>query len=107
IPRRRGYLGEWRYGLLNDARHLDARKLKRTVDRFVALAADPDEPLPAIAAPELTQDADRARAVAAKFGLADTLPVVAICPGAEYGPAKQWPAPHFAALVDRLTGAGY
>jgi heptosyltransferase-2 len=107
IPRRRGYVGEWRYGLLNDARRLDKRRLRRTIDRFVALAADPGEPLPTVAPPVLSHDADRARATAAKLGLAETRPVIALCPGAEYGPAKQWPAPHFAALADRLAGAGY
>src|ERR1700736_1648305 len=53
IPRRRGYVGEWRYGLLNEARRLDKRKLRRTVDRFVALAGNPNEALPAITPPVL------------------------------------------------------
>jgi heptosyltransferase-2 len=107
IPRRRGYVGEWRYGLLNDARRLDKRKLRRTVDRFVGLAAGPGEPLPAALPPMLARDAERARIVATKFGLAGGRPVIALCPGAEYGPAKQWPAAHFAALADRLANAGY
>jgi len=107
IPRRRGYVGEWRYGLLNDARHLDATRLRRTVDRFVALAAEPDEPLPVALPPMLAHDADHARSVAAKFGLGSRRPVIALCPGAEFGPAKQWPAAHFAALADRLADAGY
>ena len=37
IPRRTGWRGEWRYGLLNDMRTLDAARMPRLVDRFVAL----------------------------------------------------------------------
>jgi heptosyltransferase II len=107
IPKRRGYVGEWRYGLLNQARRLDKKRLRRTIDRFVALAGEPNDPLPAIIPPVLSHDPDQARALAAKLGLAGERPVIALCPVAEYGPAKQWPAAHFAALADRLAKAGF
>jgi heptosyltransferase-2 len=106
IPRRTGYVGEWRYGLLNDARPLDKEKLKRTVDRIVALAGKPDEALPEISPPVIATNAGGARALAERLGLPLDRPVVALCPGAEYGPAKQWPAPHFAALADILARQG-
>jgi heptosyltransferase-2 len=32
-----------------------------------------------------------------------TAPLVAIAPGAAYGPAKEWPSPRYAALIDLLT----
>jgi heptosyltransferase-2 len=107
IAERRGYVGEWRYGLLSDARRLDKRKLKRTVDRFVALAADRGEPLPPISPPTLAHDPEQARALALKLGLKRDRPAIALCPGAEYGPAKQWPAAHFAALAARLAQGGF
>ncbi|HEY0268881.1 MAG TPA: lipopolysaccharide heptosyltransferase II, partial [Methyloradius sp.] len=37
IPRRTSFLGEMRYGLINDIRPLDKTRLVRTIDRFVAL----------------------------------------------------------------------
>lgn len=46
IPRRTGYLGELRYGLINDRRTVDERHLPRTVERYVALGLEPGEPFP-------------------------------------------------------------
>lgn len=107
IPLRRGYRGEWRYGFLNDIRHLDKGRVKRTIDRFVALAAPRDEPAPPTMAPVLAFDPDLGRTSAARLGLALDRPVVALCPGAEYGPAKQWPAAHYAALAGLLAARGF
>src|SRR5204862_2602836 len=90
IPRRTGFRGEWRYGLLNDLRRLDPALLPRTVDRFVALGLEPDEPLPAdIPAPHLVVGDSEIDAALARLGLSrPARPVLGLCPGAEYGPAK-------------------
>jgi heptosyltransferase-2 len=108
IPRRTGFAGELRYGLLNDVRRLDKRKLPRTVDRFVALALDAGEALPPIPEPRLVADAENARAVLARLGHArPPAAVLGLCPGAEYGPAKRWPAEYFAEVANAKLADGW
>jgi heptosyltransferase-2 len=109
IPRRTGFRGEWRYGLLNDIRRLDA-KLDQTVKRFVALGLEPGEPLPESVPPELRPrlvadgaNLDRLRAV---HGLPAATPFAALMPGAEYGAAKRWPAAHYGELAAKLVARG-
>jgi len=54
IPRRTSFLGEMRYGLINDIRPLDKTKLPRTVDRFVTLGLAKNAGLPSeLANPKL------------------------------------------------------
>lgn len=102
IPRRVGYRGEMRYGLLN-VMHRDDRAAPRPmVSFYAALAAPPTAvaaapsalPRPALSVP----DAQSAQ-VLARLGLSADLPLVAFAPGAEFGSAKRWPAAHFAQLA--------
>ncbi|HUQ28714.1 MAG TPA: lipopolysaccharide heptosyltransferase II [Usitatibacter sp.] len=108
IPRRTGYIGELRYGLLNDARPLDARALPLIVERYAALAQPRRQelrrPLPA---PRLAIDEAARRATLQTFGLTLDRPVAAFAPGAEFGAAKRWPARHFASLARTLGTRGY
>ena len=106
IPERRGYLGEFRYGVLTQPRRLDPSRWPRTVDQFTALAA-PQAETTTVRPPTLVADPGSARDLAARLDVPLGRPVIALCPGAEYGPAKQWPAVHFADLGRRLIGAGY
>ena len=108
IPLRTGFRGEWRYGLLNDVRALDAR-LDQTVKRFVALGLPPDAAVPSLLPAELqprlrsdTRNLERLRALHA---LTPGARFAALMPGAEYGPAKRWPAAHFGALAATLARA--
>ncbi len=108
ITVRTGFVGEMRYGLINDARKLDKKKLPLMVERFAQLAeyADQDitRPLPD---PELTITDVQRSTTLRKLGLTLQGSVAVFCPGAEYGPAKRWPIPYFAELAQRLRKAGF
>jgi heptosyltransferase II len=108
IPVRTGYVGEMRYGLLNDARKLNKNQLPLMVERFVQLA---EAPLSANALPfshpQLTVNETQRQQALTKFGLTLDKPVAAFCPGAEYGPAKRWPAHYYAELAQLLRAQGY
>ena len=104
IPRRTGFRGEHRYGLINDMRPFDKAVLDQTVKRFVALGHAADEPgLQVIPEPALTIDTAAQPATLERLGLTGTGKVVALMPGAEYGPAKQWPTEYFASLAHKLA----
>ncbi len=107
VPRRTGYRGEHRYGLLNDIRPLDRELLRQTVQRYNALGLPPDATLPPpVPYPALQIDSHNRARLVETLGLDTSRPVVAFMPGAEYGPAKQWPLAHFAELAGRLARAG-
>lgn len=101
---RTGYLGELRWGLLNDIRPLDKTRLPRTVDRFNFLALQGSTALPSQAPQPRLQSGTTAADVLRRLSLQQPDgPVLGLCPGAEYGPAKRWPARYFAELArDRL-----
>jgi heptosyltransferase-2 len=104
IPLRIGYKGETRVGVLN-VRYPNPPKKARPpmVQHYAALAFKPGAKLPdTLPDPHLQVDVQRVAATSAKFGIAGNARLVAFCPGAEYGPAKRWPAEHFAELAQML-----
>lgn len=109
IPRRIGFTGEQRYGLINDRRPLDKTLLDQTVKRFVALGLPAEEaatgnfPLPL---PRLAVDPDNLAERRLALGLSSR-PAIGMMPGAEYGPAKQWPLAYFRELAQSLVAEGY
>jgi len=108
VPVRTGYRGEMRFGLLNDIKHLDKQVLKQTVQRYVAHAyqGDPLAP-PEVPFPHLLADAENQAKLLEHFGLKLKKSIVCMMPGAEYGPAKQWPIDHYAELAASLVDAGW
>jgi heptosyltransferase-2 len=108
IPLRTGFVGEARYWLLNDARKLNKRILPLMVERFAQLAEDKQGKIPRpLANPRLEVSPDQRDATLQKLGLVLDKPVAVFCPGAEYGPAKRWPATYFAEIAQRLQHRGY
>jgi heptosyltransferase-2 len=107
IPRRIGYAGEGRRALLSETRRLDRTTSPRLVDRFVALAVPKGRLIPTPPAPVLVPNAANAAAAMRALKLSTHRPIAILCPGAEYGPAKRWPAEHFIALARRLLEEGY
>jgi heptosyltransferase-2 len=97
-----------RYGLLNDIRHLDKQAMPRLVQRYAALAMPhrsdntSEAPFPRLQVNPVSQ-----RQILAGLALALDRPVLILCPGAEYGPAKRWPESHYAALARAKHAEGW
>lgn len=114
IPKRTGWRGEMRYGLLNDLRPLDKDAFPLMVERYVALAYDKqkvqkatDLPQPLLW-PKLSVTENDIATTLNQFSLSTQRPAIGFCPGAEFGPAKRWPHYHYAALAQKLiTEQGY
>jgi heptosyltransferase II len=105
IPRRTGFVGEMRFGVVNDLRGGE-KKLPRMVDRCAALALakgaalPKDFPLPQLAVPREVLPQWRARMNVPANGQ----PTAVLAPGA-VGPSKRWPG--FGPLAARLAERGF
>lgn len=107
IPLRVGFVGESRYGVLNIRHKLDAAALPLMAERYAKLAELPDAP-PVRPLRAVRLEVNQANLVItlSRLGLDRSRRIAVLCPGAEYGPAKRWPAGHFAALAGALTDRG-
>lgn len=110
IKIRTGWVGECRYGLLNDGRRLDKSTHPLMIDRFMALAYPrlstnkPANPL----MPLFQCDQEQVNASVQKLGLVQQdKKILALCPGAEFGPSKRWPADSFAAVANAMLNSGW
>jgi len=105
IPQRIGFVGEARFGLITEARWGE-KKLKRMIDRKVALTLPPGAALPAsYPLPNLAVPPAEVSAWRAQRGLEQSRPVVALCP-ATIGPGRRWPIARFAELAHALAAEG-
>jgi heptosyltransferase-2 len=103
IPRRVGYKGEMRYGMVNVMHH-DDMPPRSMVPFYAALAREPELPLPGqLTRPSLIVAGEETEAVAQRLGISLDRPLVAFAPGAEFGIAKRWPPAHYAQLAARVA----
>lgn len=108
IPERIGFTGESRYGLINRRHTLDEAALPQMAERFAQLAEAPGSLLPRpLQLPRLSSSHAQQTETLNALALERPDKVAVFCPGAEFGPAKRWPARHFATLADELAQRGY
>lgn len=112
IPLRTGWKGEMRYGLLNDLRP-NKKAFQYMAERYVALAHSKESMrdssslggLDSLPFPALYIDKEAQDKALLKFKLTRGM-TVGLCPGAEFGPAKQWPIEHYAEVASHALGKG-
>lgn len=110
IPVRSGFVGEQRWGVVNDIRRLDKAALPMTVQRFIALGRDKQAqslPIEQVPIPKLEANQASIVELNARLNLALNKKVLALCPGAEFGPSKQWPAIYYAELAQDYIDQGW
>ncbi|WP_024872040.1 lipopolysaccharide heptosyltransferase II [Tolumonas lignilytica] len=110
IPTRTGWKGESRYGLLNDLRR-NKNAFPLMVERYLALAFPASQmrssvDLQGIPFPTLRVNSQQQQQALTRLALSLEQPVLGLCPGAEFGPAKRWPEQHYAEIAQRWIAAG-
>ncbi len=109
IPKRVGWLGEMRYGVLTEARPLNKQLLPKMIQRFIALALQknaslPEQPL----LPKLVITSNSVTSSLAALGIErPQKPVLALCPGAEFGTSKRWPPTYYAEIAQQQLQQGW
>jgi heptosyltransferase-2 len=126
IPVRTGWVGEQRFILLNDRRKLDKVRYPLMHQRFAMLGVEKGIELPELSYPKLSiarhceellrrsnpdspegaDILDLDCRVASPLAMTATK-ILALCPGAEYGPAKRWPAEYYAEVARQKIVDGW
>lgn len=112
IKLRTGWRGEKRSWILNDSRVLDKNQLPLMVQRFIALALPADAILPGqlpdpMPVPRLRSDKKEISRTRTIFGLDGDRRLLMLCPGAEFGDSKQWPADYYAQVANARIEQGW
>ena len=101
IPERIGYHGESRYALLTRRLPNPPRHSRGSMVAHYLALADNWQPSGALPAPRLDLPIALLK-TALQAQQLGTAAYVVMVPGAEYGPAKRWPARHFAAVAAQM-----
>ncbi len=107
IPKRTGWIGEARFFVLNDARFLDKKRYKLMIERFMALALPARAALPEKYPLPHLMIADPTKSLLKHAIEKPSRPVLALCPGAEFGPAKRWPENYYADIANAKLAEGW
>jgi heptosyltransferase-2 len=114
IPKRIGWKGEMRYGLLNDLRN-NKKSFQYMVERYVSLAYPKNKMtgsgclgnIQTLPKPKLEINEQVRNNVLKKFNISITPKIIGLCPGAEFGPAKRWPEEHYGTIAKQLIKEGH
>lgn len=111
IPQRTGWVGEVRWGLLNDIRKLDKQRYPLMVQRFVALAYPKnfDWDFDKLPEPSLVVNHHDVKRSLDKFAIKprNEQPLLVLSPGAAFGEAKRWPEEYFANVAEEKLQQGW
>ena len=108
IPIRTGWLGELRYFLLNDIRYLKKESNSLMVEKFAALSIEKyNFSQGNLTYPSLDISAENQKESLKNFYINPDLPSLGICPGAEFGPSKKWPAQYFSEVAKEYVSKGW
>lgn len=104
IPIRTSWLGEFRYGLINDVRIRDKINYPLMIQQFALLGLGKSDVLPEhLPYPQLNTTVEEQGILKAKFKFTDAKKILVLAPGAEYGPAKRWPAKYFSQVAEIMS----
>ncbi|MEY3261712.1 MAG: lipopolysaccharide heptosyltransferase [Pseudomonadota bacterium] len=105
IPKRIGYQGEFRFGLINLSLPNPSRHVRTPmIEHYAKLVEglNPTADLKNLPQPRLTIDPALMQWAANKIDQIGGGSYYVFAPGAEYGPAKRWPTGHFAQLANQI-----
>jgi heptosyltransferase II len=109
IPKRIGYRGELRFGLINNTLPNPSRQVRTPMAEHYAQLLNTIQKLPIdlrnLPTPRLEISEESARETNQQLAPIANHPFYVFAPGAEYGPAKRWPSDHYAQLAQQILAS--